>query len=286
MYSPIFDASSPFHAGLPESGQPNGLFTAGKTFLTHDATLPPEKQSPFKDDIAELLQQCSPHQDTFKQSESQRTIASENLKRHEEKAYRLLQRIHRNLKAHLFDTPEEAEEWGFEVKQSTRNILFPDRKDRLHVMNRYIAKEECLPEAERFTVPELAKVIEVRDQLQERKSHYHSSQVQRRASRVARDSILQKLRDTLKAAGTVIIMKHLDGTISPEMAKWGYEVYERSSRPDTPDDTLDSDSTVAEPTTDNAETNDSQDSEPLANVVIKSTRNGRRSKASATQNGS
>ncbi|MCB0197113.1 MAG: hypothetical protein KDJ65_34520 [Anaerolineae bacterium] len=286
MYAPIFDANSPLHAGLPESDQPDDLLTAGETFVAYDETLPPEKQSPFKDDIAELVQECSPHLHEFKQSESQRTIASENLKRHEKKAYRFLQRIHQNLKSYLYDTPEEAEEWGFNVKQSTRNILLPPQKERLKALNRYIAKEESRPEAERFAVPELAAVIAVRDQLQERKKHVRSSHVQRKSSRVARDTVLHKLRNTLKAAGTVILMKHLDGVISPEMAKWGYEVYERSSRPDAPDDTPAPDSTVDESTIDNSETNASQDSDTLANVVINATPNGTGSKTTASQNGS
>ncbi|MCB9077755.1 MAG: hypothetical protein H6631_09205 [Anaerolineaceae bacterium] len=277
MFTAILDANSPFHAGLPENDQPDKLVTAGETFLTYDSTLPPEQQSPFKDDIAQLLQDCSPQQDEFKQSEAQRTIASENLKRFEEQAYRFLQRIHLNLKSYLYETPEEAEEWGFEVKQSTRNIMMPSKKDRLKVLSRYIAKEESRPEAERFVTPDLAAITEVRDQLQERKKRIHSSHVQRKSSRVARDATLQALKDTLRAAGTVIIVKHLGRVISPELGKWGYEVYERSSRPDNPNDAPPPDSAVDEPAIDNADTNGSQESGTLANVVIRATRNGRRS---------
>lgn len=277
MFTAILDANSPFHAGLPENDQPDKLATVGETFLAYDRTLPLEQQSPFKDDIAQLLQDCSPQQDEFKQSEAQRTIASENLKRHEEQAYRFLQRIHLNLKSYLYETPEEAEEWGFEVKQSTRNIMMPSKKDRLKVLSRYIAKEEGRPEAERFTTPDLAAIIEVRDQLQERKKRIHSSHVQRKSSRVARDATLQALKDTLRAAGTVIIVKNLGRVISPELGKWGYEVYERSSRPDNPNDAPPPDSAAEEPPADNAETNGGQDSGTLANVVIRATRNGRRS---------
>lgn len=277
MFTAILDANSPYHAGLPENDQPDKLVTAGETFLTYDRTLPPEQQSPFADDIAQLLQACSPQQDEFNQSEAQRTIASENLKRHEEQAYRFLQRIHQNLKSYLYETPEMAEEWGFEVKQSTRNIMMPSKKDRLKVLSRYIAKEESRPEAERFATPDLAAIIEVRDQLQERKKHYRSSHVQRKSSRVARDATLQALKDTLRAAGTVIIVKNLGRVISPELGKWGYEVYERSSRPGQPDDAPPPDSAVDEPAADNADTNGSQESEGLANVVIRATRNGRRS---------
>ena len=274
MFTAILDANSPFHAGLPENDQPDKLPTMGETFLAYDRTLPPEQQSPFADDIAELLQACSPQQDEFKQSEAQRTIASENLKRHEEQAYRFLQRIHQNLKSYLYETPEEAEEWGFEVKQSTRNILMPSKKDRLKVLSRYIAKEESRPEAERFATPDLAAIIAVRDQLQERKKRIRSSHVQRKSSRVARDATLQALRDTLRAAGTVIIVKNLGRVISPELGKWGYEVYERSSRPDNSEVAPPPDSAADEPAADNAETNDGPTSDSLANVVIQAPSNG------------
>ena len=56
MFTAILDANSPFHAGLPENDQPDKLVTVGDTFLAYDRTLPPEQQSPFADDIAQLLQ--------------------------------------------------------------------------------------------------------------------------------------------------------------------------------------------------------------------------------------
>ena len=94
MYKVILDARSIYQVRLPEVEQQDKLVNMAEIFLAYDQSLSLERQSPLASDIAALLQACSPHQDKFKSSETQRTIASENRKRYAEQAYKLLKRIH------------------------------------------------------------------------------------------------------------------------------------------------------------------------------------------------
>ena len=133
------DAPSLYQVVVPDVSQQAKLLVLVENFLAYDQTLPADKQSVFAGHLAELQQQCSPHRTQFYSSETQRTIASETIKRLEEELYHHLKQAHQNLKAKFLKILEKAQEWGFEVKQTTGNLLFPKRKeDRMHASFRYL----------------------------------------------------------------------------------------------------------------------------------------------------
>ena len=88
----------------------------------------------------------------------------------------------------------------------------------------YIAKEESRPPEERFTTPDLVEVTRLRDELKTNLAVRRSSRSRRKASYSARAVALKKLYECLRVAGSLIIIKHFDHTITTEMAKWGFEV--------------------------------------------------------------
>ena len=234
MYRTILDHLSPYHPQLPSTDDSVGLIAAGEIFVAYEETLPPDQQSPLLPDIRQLLQQCIPSQQAFQASEAQRTIASETVKRLDEQAKTFIRKLHHKLHLELFDTPEAAEQWGFQVKQSTRTILLPQKlPKRLVLLNAYIAKEESRPPEERFTAPDLAEVTRLRDELKTNLAIRRSSRSRRKASYSARAVALKKLYECLRVAGSLIIIKHFDHTITTEMAKWGFEVVKRSAKKKT-----------------------------------------------------
>lgn len=231
MLQLILDTLSQYQVEIPEPDEHADLINLGEGVLAYDQTLPPDKQSPVAAHLAKLLQECRPHRAEFHSSEAQRTIASENLKRLEKKVYQYLKRIQHKLKDDFWDTPEEAEAWGFEVKQATGNIIFPDgKKERLRVLDAYIAKESTRPEAERFESPSLAEVIDVRDQWMATQKVRKSSKAQRTTSRIARDAAFQRLREGLRLAASNIVVLQYDHTITLDLKRWGFDVVKRSAK--------------------------------------------------------
>ncbi|MCB9098366.1 MAG: hypothetical protein H6632_02415 [Anaerolineales bacterium] len=234
MLKIIVDTISRFHVVLPDISDEDGLLTQNDEFLTYDATLPPEDRSVFTRHLIDLREQCVPHHEQFYSSEAQRSIASDNTKRFEEEITQHLKQAQHNLTARYWQTPAEAEAWGFEVKQTTGNIIFPGTKsERMRVLNRYISKEQSRPEEERFATPDLARLIEVREQLLANRKLTSANRKQRKSSRIARDEAFRRLRETLRMAAGNIIILQFDHTITPDLQKWGFEVIERSSsKPD------------------------------------------------------
>lgn len=225
------DTRGQFQINIPEADDHTNLFNLGESFQTYDQTLPPELQSPVAGHLVNLLEECRPHSTEFHSSEAQRTIASESIKRLEKKAYKYLKRIQHMLKNYFWDTPEEAEAWGFEVKQTTGNIIFPkNKKEVLRVLNAYIAKEGTRPAEDRFEPPSLVEVTDVRDQLIATQKVCKSSKAQRTTSRIARDTAFHRLRETLRLAAAIIIILHYDHTITLDLKRWGFDVVIRSTK--------------------------------------------------------
>lgn len=224
------DAPSSLHVHIPPADQWSDLTDTGQSFVTYDQSLPPDQQCFYTPYIANLLQTCIPLCDTFDDSESKRTMASEAVKRLDEQSTHLTRRIHSMIKSYLYDTPEKAEKWGFQIKQSTKSILMPkSRKDRLAMFKKYIAKEESRPAEERFTTPDLATVKEVRDGLVEHLAARRSGRDMRKSSRAARDEAFGKLVDCLRMAAGDLMIRFYDHKVSFEMQKWGLEIVERQN---------------------------------------------------------
>ena len=231
MYHVILDSPSPYLVDIPTPNQPAKLITTGQNFVKYDESLPPEEQSYLLPDLRQLLQASVPTQNSYKSSEVQRTIASEAVKRLDEQAKALIRKIRHKLNYDYTETPEAAEEWGFQVKQGTGNILLPtNRSERLALLDTYIAKEESRPPEERLTAPNLAEVISLRDSLKANLDTHRTSRSRRKDSHAARAETLEALYDTLRLAGGLIILKKLNRKLTPALEKWGIEVTKRQSK--------------------------------------------------------
>ena len=231
MYPINLDRSSAFQVNIPTPSQPTKLITSGQNFVAYEETLPPEEQSYLLPDLRQLLQASVPTQNSYKSSEVQRTIASEAVKRLDEQAKALIRKIHYKLHYDYSETPEAAEEWGFEVKQGTGKILLPKKRpDRLALLDTYIAKEESRPPEEQFSKPNLADVIRVRDDLKANLDTRRTSRSRRKDSYAARAETLEALYDTLRMAGGLIVLKKLNRKVTPALEQWGIEVTKRQSK--------------------------------------------------------
>ena len=231
MYHVILDAPSAYQVNIPTPSQPTKLIAAGQNFVKYDETLPPEEQSYLLPDLKTLLQESVPTQNTYKSSEVQRTLASEAVKRLDEQAKTLIHKIRYKLNFDYMETPEAAEEWGFQVRQGTGKILLPkNRDDRLAMLDTYIAKEESRPPEERFSKPDLADIIRLRDDLKANLDTRRASRNRRKDSYAVRAETLEALYDTLRVAGSLIILKKLNRKLTPALGNWVIEVTKRQSK--------------------------------------------------------
>ncbi|MCB9079321.1 MAG: hypothetical protein H6631_17100 [Anaerolineaceae bacterium] len=226
MYHVILDSPSPYLVNIPTPNQPTKLITAGQNFVAYDETLPPEEQSYLLPALRQHLQECVPSQNSFKASEAKRTIASEAVKRLDEQAKIIIRKIHRKIDLEYMETPEAAEEWGFQVKQGTGNILLPKtQSERLALLDTYIANEESRPPEERFTTPDLAVVTGLRDDLKTNLTARRTSRSRRKDSHSACTEALEALYDTLHGLRRLITRP--ESSIEPVttgLEKWGFEV--------------------------------------------------------------
>lgn len=210
---------------FPRPTQRHKLVNLTERFIAQESTLPAKAQTPYTTRLTELLQQASPTHNGQLHGELQRTAASEALKRLDQTATQLIRRIWRTMNATFMDTPERAEEWGFNIKQATGNILIPrKRAERLTMLDSYIAREQSRPAKERFATPDLTEVIAVRDQLRANLTARNNGKARRETSVAASRAIAGELLQNLQAAAAYLISTRYNFTLTPELQQWGFTV--------------------------------------------------------------
>ncbi|MCB0212084.1 MAG: hypothetical protein KDJ52_22265 [Anaerolineae bacterium] len=224
------------HVYFPESNKRANVIALGKKYTAYEKALPPKKQNLFTPIINGLLQQILEHEEKSTAGEAQRAVASGVASALERRSKELVASMMKTIDAAFPNQPAKAQEWGFYTKKRTSNILTPKtQKDRLAVMESYIAKEESRPEAERFTIPALAEVI---DNVQSYKATIQArdaGQYQREAHINASNELVKSLAQYLQLAAGVIVGYNYHLKISRDLQRWGYKVVEqrRSSKPIT-----------------------------------------------------
>lgn len=123
------------------------------------------------------------------------------------------------------DDPSDATHWGFKMKAKTRNVLRPqDAPERLALLNAYIAKEESQPEKERFRVPKLAQVIELRDMLTANTLAYQTGLTQKENSFEAIKALTFELCECLQGAGIHLLGVDYYFKPTAQLQNWGYDI--------------------------------------------------------------
>ncbi len=201
------------------------LVSLAQTFTAYEQNLPPAEQTPYTAQIAGLLAQALPTHSGQVSGEIQRTVASEAVKRLDEQARLLVNQILYMLKATFPTQPEQAEAWGFALKQTTGQIRLPKTcLERLALLNAYLAQEESRPAAEQFSLPALATVKAVRDELQANLNARDAGKMQRQLSVIAGKNVGDELLQHLQAAAVYLLSTRYNFSVSPELQRWGFEV--------------------------------------------------------------
>ena len=216
---------SPYSVRLPRRHQRSDIIALAKTFVAYEQQMPPEQQTPYTESIQDLLAEILDDRSTISAGESRRLSASEAVKRDDQQARRLVSHMAQVVRAAVYDAPEEAYQWGFQVRQSSGTLRQPkSRRERLALLEAYIAKETSRPEADRFTAPALNDVRRISERLARNLAVRHSAQTQRESGIAARNSASHALIERLQAAAVYLVANRFGFNLSLELQHWGFDV--------------------------------------------------------------
>lgn len=219
------EPESPYQINFLDLQQRAELLAQGQIFIAQEQMRPLKEQTPFTPRIIKLVNQLQTAYATQTEAERQRTIAADKLKQLQKTAVIVVTQMWKSVTGKYANDPSEATRWGFKLKPRTRNVLKPKTlSERLALMNTYIAKEESRPEEERFRIPELAEVIELRDKITANMQAHQTGQNQQENSFEAIKKLTKALSNCLQGAAVHILGVDFDFDLSTQMQNWGYDI--------------------------------------------------------------
>ena len=223
-----FDTTSDLHLIYPDKDKPADIVQTVQAFIRYEQRRPPQAQLPHTPILIELLRQWAANDQKRTDGETQRAIAAEQVQQFDQAVTDVVRHARKTLDAAFPTNLAKAKAWGFEAKKSTKNILLPQtRKEHLNLLDKYIAKEQSRPEEERFTSPNLADVIRVRDDLRQQLDIRAAGQNQREEAVVTCNQIAADLYNFLQSAATDLLTFKFKFKLTVELQKWGYDVSPR-----------------------------------------------------------
>ncbi len=230
-----FNNGAPLRLALPRIHQKQATIDLAETFVSYENTLPEAEQTPFTARIQAALDAARAAQAEAIDQEANRKAASEAFKRTQQAAKAMLRQMRSVLSGHFSQTPEQAQAWGFIVRQTGRSagqILMPQtHAEILTCLNEYIEAETARPEAERFARPALADVITLRDDLVQQRQARNQARQLRLQENGRVESQSQELYEALRMALGYLVLVQFDGKPDRALAQWGFEVVARTPRP-------------------------------------------------------
>ncbi|HRV91622.1 MAG TPA: hypothetical protein P5526_05630 [Anaerolineae bacterium] len=228
MVTTKYDTTSKLHLNFPDRDRPADTVNSSRALIKYEQSLPSEEQLRHTPYMAALVTDWDAADAKRLDGEVQRAEAAEAIERLDREMIEVVRTIRKIIDAAFPTNPSRAKAWGFEAKKSTKNILLPQtRKEHLNLLDKYIAKEQSRPEEERFTSPNLADVIRVRDDLRQQLDIRAAGQNQREEAVVTCNQIAADLYNFLQSAATDLLTFKFKFKLTVELQKWGYDVSPR-----------------------------------------------------------
>ncbi len=230
-----FNNGGPLRLNLPRADQKQAVLELAQAFVAFETSRAEADRTPFTARIETAVTEAIASQETAQDQEAARKAASEALKRTQRTAKRTLQQMRSLLAGHFADTPEQAQAWGFMVRQTGRSagqILMPqDRAEMITCLNEYISTETARPEAERFSKPPLADLVILRDNLVQQQQSRNAARQSRLQENGRLETLSSQLSEDLRMALGYLMLVEFDGEPNRNLAQWGFEVVSRAPRP-------------------------------------------------------
>lgn len=221
---------SDYKLRYPKSDNRGAIITIARKFVAYEQYRPRAQQTPYTSLMAELLVEIDQSEQDIADAKTRHAVAAEAVNRFDEQSKTLVSYMIKSIDAAYPATPSKATEWGFTVKQRTKNIMTPQSRDeRLLVMKSYIAKEHSRSEAEQFTSPTLAEVIDVWQGLLASVNARDEGQNDREAAIAACRAKAELLLKHIQAAAVNLLSLRYNYLLSPALQNWGYDVVRKRS---------------------------------------------------------
>lgn len=219
---------------LPYKTQKQELLTLAQAFVAQENSLPLEDRTRYTASIETALATALATQAASAAQEVSRKSASETLKRLDATSRTTVSQIRSLMEGRFAYNPEQAQTWGFFVRQSGRgagNILTPrGRDDIIACLNQYITAEEARPIGEQFTEPPLNDVIALRDDLVHNLHQRDQARQERLTQNAALDEACTTLAKELRLALTALLLNY-QGEPELILGRWGFQLMTRTTRP-------------------------------------------------------
>lgn len=241
------DARSSYQLTFPNQTDDDGIFTLAGNYIAYEQTRPPDQQTLYTADITGWYEELLSAKQEKTAAQSRRAIASQKIKQLDEEATELVRHMWKTVTHHCHDMLSEVTQWGFRMKQTTGNALMPrNRDERLATMTTYINKEQSRPEEERFSKPDLAAIITVRDELKANLVAYQTADTQQRNCDEQCRELLYNLSEFLQAGGIEILGKVFRMKVSTQMRNWGFDVTVKRRKSTKTEDAVSANGAAAE----------------------------------------
>jgi len=234
MFRLQYSNGAPHRITVPYRNQKRELLRLAQAFVTQENSLLPEERTRYTANIEAMLNVALAARNASAAEEANRKAASETLKRLDATACTTVGQIRSLLEGRFKHNPEQAQQWGFFVRQSGHgagNILTPRGRDDIMVcLEAYIATEEARLAAERFTEPPLADVVTLHDALAQQLVQRNQSRQERLSHNSRLDEACASLAKELRLALADLVLKNFDGEAERDLGRWGFDVVARSPR--------------------------------------------------------
>lgn len=219
---------------LPYKTQKHELLALAQAFVAQENSLPLEDRTRYTASIETALATALATQAASAAQEVSRKSASETLKRLDAASRTTVSQIRSLMEGRFAYNPEQAQTWGFFVRQSGRgagNILTPrGREEIIACLNQYITAEESRPIGEQFAEPPLNEVITLRDELVQNLHQRDQSRQERLTQNAALDEACATLAKELRLALTALLLNY-QGEPELILGRWGFQLTTRTPRP-------------------------------------------------------
>lgn len=231
MYLLRYDVSGDYDIRLP--ADEGDLVPLAEAYIRYEATLPPADA--LHDipcvEVQAALAAVKSAQAAQLAAEADRTSAANRWLQTSQQARTRLDRLIIRLKSRHVHNLADLGRYGLRTRLRQRGGLGVRKPanalDWLKFLNDYLVEAGRQPEAERVTDPSFEELTQLAQTLNTALEQRVRAQTRRQTSVRARKAASQRLRNLLQVAAAIRIVKQYGGTVSVELAKWGYTVVAR-----------------------------------------------------------
>ncbi|MCB0210553.1 MAG: hypothetical protein KDJ52_14540 [Anaerolineae bacterium] len=224
------DSNSPNALRFPDPRRRPNVIKLAQTYMACEYSRPVEQQTPFTPIIANLLQRLLAAEQAVKQAERERKSAASELERLLLETREIIWNMWKSVTAKCSGKPDQAGYWGFHYKANTDNVLLPKTLDeRLETLNMYITKEQSLPQAERFTIPNLLEVISLCNTLESHADTRVAARRERESQIESCNALALELSNYLQSAFIYLLAIEFKFKLSKNLQNWGYDIAAKRS---------------------------------------------------------